>query len=228
MADALALVAAGLAASTAVHLLVLPLLPPRVREGASRCRMRLRMRLWPARVGMEMVSKATAAEGGPAEPAGDVRERVAASMREAGLGVTSDGPSLNARVPVGRQALSLSVRLASDGDGAFERAEIAVGAECGYRDFEVCIVEMREAQVKARDALSRAGLVHEKTFRIACKVGSLPQAMALLGTIDADMMSYRTPDGHAFNLYGDRVEHYGTEVHGAMMSFLKKALAAHS
>ncbi len=110
MADALALVAAGLAASTAVHMLVLPLLPPRVCEEASRWRMRLRLRLWPARVDMEMVSKAAAAEGGPAEPAGDVRERVAASMREAGFGVTSGGPSLNARVPVGRRALSLSVR----------------------------------------------------------------------------------------------------------------------
>ena len=104
MADALALVAAGLAASTAVHMLVLPLLPPRVREEVSRWRMRLRLRLWPARVDMEMVSKAAAAEGGPAEPAGDVRERVAASMREAGFGVTSGGPSLNARVLVGRRA----------------------------------------------------------------------------------------------------------------------------
>lgn len=97
MADALALVAAGLAASTAVHMLVLPLLPPRVRGGASRWKMRLRLRLWPARVGVEMVSRAVAAEGGPAEPTGDVRERVAASMREAGFGVTSGGPPLNAR-----------------------------------------------------------------------------------------------------------------------------------
>lgn len=103
MADALALVAAGLAASTAVHMLVLPLLPPRVRE-VSRWRIRLRLRLWPTRVDMEMVSKAAAAEGGPAEPAGDVRERVAASMREAGFGVTSGGPSLNAHVLVGRRA----------------------------------------------------------------------------------------------------------------------------
>ena len=120
------------------------------------------------------------------------------------------------------------MRLASDGDGAFERAEIAVGAECGYRDFEVCIVEMREAQVKAKEALSKAGLAHEKTFRIACKVGSLSRARAVLGSIGADTVRYTTPGGHEFDLYGDRIECHDTEVHGDMMSFLRKALAAHS
>lgn len=227
MADVLTLVAVGLAISTVFHLLVLPLLPSRVREGASWWRMRLRMYLRSSPVGMELVSKATA-PGGPPEPAGEVWDRTAASMRAAGLDVTGNDTSLEARVKVGRQSLSLSVRLAAGDDGAFEQAEIVVGAECGYRDFEGCIAEMREAQAKAREALSGAGLVHDKTFCIVCKLESLPQAKVMLDSVDADMMSYTTPDGHAFDLYGNKIEYCDTEVHRGMTSFLKKVLVAHS
>lgn len=228
MADVLALVAVGLAISTIFHLVVLPFLPPRVMESMSWWRMRLRMYLRSSPVDMEMISKAASTAGGPVEPAGDVLDRVAASMRSANLGVTSGDLSLEARVRVGGQTLGLSVRLASDDEGSFEQAEIVVGAKCGYRDFESCIAEMREVQTRARGALSEAGLVPDNEFCIACKLESLPQAKVMLDSIDADMMSYRTPDGHAFDLYGNKIEYYDTEVHRGMTSFLKKVLVAHS
>lgn len=228
MAEVLTLVATGLAVSTAFHLLVLPLLPARVRERGYWWKMRLRTYFRLAPVGIELVSKAAAAEGRPAEPTGDVRERAAASMREAGLDVTSNDLLIEARVPVGKQALSLSVRFASDDDGAFEQAEIVVGAKCGYRDFERRVMEMREAQIKAGDILSSAGLAPDKAFCIACKLESLPQAKVMLDSINADMMSYKTADGHAFDLYDNKIEYYDTEVHGDMMLFLKKVLVAHS
>lgn len=227
MADALALVAVGLAISAAFHLLVIPLLPSRIREKASRYKMRLRMYVLPTTVSMEMVSKA-AAGSGPAEPAGKVQERAAGHLREEGLDVTGSGRSLEARVNVEGDTLTMSVRFASDDGGAFEQAEIVVGAECGYKDFEGCIAEMRDAQVLAKDALSRAGLAPDKTFCIACKLESLPRAKAMLDSIDADMMSCTTPEGRAFDLYDNKIEYYDTKVHRGMMSFLKKALAVHS
>lgn len=55
------------------------------------------------------------------------------------------------------------MRFASGDDGAFEQAEVAVDAECGYGDFEVCIAEMREAQIKAKEAMSKAGMAPGKT-----------------------------------------------------------------
>lgn len=227
MADVLTLVAVGLAISTAFHLLVLPLLPSCIREKASRYKMRLRMYVLSTTVSMEMVSKA-AAGGGPAEPVSEVQERAAGHLREAGLYVTGNDLSLEARVNVEGHTLTMSVRFASDDVGDFEQAEIVVGAECGYRDFEGCIAEMRDAQVLAKDALSKAGLAPDKTFCIACKLKSLPQAKAMLDSIDADMMSYTTPEGHAFDLYDNKIEYYDTKVHRGMMSFLKKVLVVHS
>ena len=227
MADMLAYVAAGLAASSAFHLLVLPLLPSGIRERASRLRMRLRRHVLPPAVCAEMVSRA--APGAPGMPAGDARRRAAECMRSAGLDVTEDGMALEAPVMVGRQALSLSVRLAPDDGGALDHAEIAVvAAGCGYRGLEVCIAEMREAQTKAKAALSEAGLAFDGTFCIVCRLGSLPQAKAMLDTIDADAMSCSTPDGHRFALYGNRIEYYDIEVHRDMMSSIKKMLVAHS
>ena len=227
MEDIAALVLAGLAVSTVFHLLVLPLLPPRIREAASRWDMQLRRHALPPTVGMEMVSRASAPGGRP-EPTGRAREQAAAHMRSAGLDVEGSGASLTSRIKVGEQTMSLSVRFASDDDDAFEQAEIVVGAECRYRDFESCVAEMREAQRKAKDVLSRAGMTLDKTFCVSCRLKSLPQAKAMLGSIDADMMSYSTPDGQKFGLYGGRIECCGTEVHRGMTSLPKKMLAAHS
>lgn len=227
MADVLTLVAVGLAISTAFHLLVIPLLPSYIREKASLYKIRLRMYDLSTSVGMEMASRA-ATGSGPAEPAGEVRERAAGHLREAGLDVTGNDLSLEARVNVEGHALTMSVRFASDDDGAFEQAEIVVGAECGYRDFEGCIAKMRDAQALAKGALSKAGLAPDKTFCIACKLKSLPQAKAMLDSIDADMMSCTTPEGHAFDLYNNKVEYCDTKVHRGTMSFLKKVLVAHS
>ena len=227
MEDIVALVIAGLAASTVFHLLVLPLLPPRIREAASRWDMQLRRHALPPTVGMEMVSRASA-PGGRLETTGRVREQAAAHMRSAGLDIAGSGASLVARIKVGEQTMGLSVRFASGDDDAFEQAEIVVEAECRYRDFESCVVEMREAQRKAKDVLSRAGMTLDKTFCVACRLESLPQAKAMLSSIDADVMSYSTPDGQKFGLYGNRVEYYGTELHRGMTSFLKKMLVAHS
>ena len=227
MADALTLVAVGLAISTAFHLLVLPLLPSCIREKASRYKMRLRMHVMSTTVSMEMISKA-AGGSGPDEPAGEVQERAAGHLREAGLDVSGNDLSLEARVNVEGHTLTMSVRFASDGDGAFKEAEIVVGAECRYGDFEGCIAEMRDAQVLAKDALSRAGLAPDKTFRIACKLKSLPRAKAMLDSINADMITCTTPEGHAFDLYDNKVEYCDTKVHRGMMSYLKKVLAVHS
>lgn len=50
----------------------------------------------------------------------------------------------------------------------------------------------------------------------------------MLGLIDAEVMSYRTPDGRTFDLYDNRIEYYDTEVHRGMMSFLKRMLVAYA
>ena len=230
MADVLALVAtlvATLVVSTVFHLLVIALLPSRIRERVSWLKMSIRKHLLSPTVNMEMISKAAAADG-QARPTGEVLEQAAACMRSAGLDVTGNDMSLRAPVKVGMQSMSLSIRFASDDDGNFEQAEVVVDAECGYRDFESCVTEMREAQIKARDAMSKAGMSPDGTFCIACRLKSLPQAKTMLDSIDADMMSYRTPDGHTFDLYDNKIEYYDTEVHRGMTSLLKKMLVAHS
>lgn len=228
MADVLALVGIGLVVSTAFHLLVLPLLPSRIRERVSWWKMSVRKNLLSPTVSMEMVSKASASAGGQATPTDEVRERAAASMRSAGLDVAGNDMSLRAPVKVGMQSMSLSVRFASDDDGNFEQAVVVVEAECRYGDFESCVTEMREAQIKAKEAVSKAGVSPDKTFCIVCRLKSLPQAKTMLDSIDADMMSYRTPDGHTFDLYDNKIEYYDTEVHRGMTSFLKKMLVAYS
>lgn len=185
------------------------------------------MRVLPATVSVAMVSKAAAGDG-PAEPAGDVLERAAGCMRSAGLDVAGSGLILEARAGADVQAPAVSVRFAADGSGALEQAEIVVGAECGYRDFEGCVAEMRDAQVAAREALSTAGLAPDRAFRIVCRIKSIPRARAMLDSMGADMVSCATPGGRAFDLYGDRIEYYDTRVHRGMMSFLKGVLAARS
>ena len=179
-------------------------------------------------VNMEMISKAAAAADRPAEPVGEVQKRTADHMISIGLDVTGDDLLLEAPVRVGSRALGLSIRLASDDEDAFEQAEIVVEAQCRYKDFEICTAEMREAQARAKDALSKAGMTPDKAFCVACKLKSLPRAKVMLESIDADMMSYSTPDGHTFDLYDNKIEYYDTEVHRGMMSFLKKMLVAHS
>lgn len=220
-------VLAGLAVSTAFHLLVMPLLPPRIREGASRWEMLLRRHVLPHTVGMEMVSRASA-PGGRSEPVGKVREQAESRMRSAGIDVAGSGASIAARIRVGEQTMSLSVRLAAGDGGAFEQAEIVVGSECRYRDLEICVAEMREAQGKAGEALSGAGMALDRTFCVACRLESLPRAKAILGAIGAGMVSCSTPGGQRFDLYGNKIECYDTEVHRDMTSLLKKMLAAHS
>ena len=227
MEDAAALVLAGLAVSTAFHLLVVPLLPPRIREVASRWDALLRRHVLPPTVGMEMVSRASAPGGRP-EPTGRAREQAAAHMRSAGIDVAGSGASLTSRIKVGEQTMSLSVRFASDDDDAFEQAEIAVEAECRYGDLEVCVAEMKEAQRKAGEALSGAGIALDRTFCIACRLESLPRARAMLASIGADVVSCGAPGGQRFDLYGGRIECCGTEVHRGMTSLPKKMLAAHS
>ena len=228
MSDVLTLVATGLVISTVFHMLVLPLLPSRIRERVSWWKMNIHKHILSPTVNMEMISKAAAAADRPAEPASEAQKRAADHMSSAGLDVTGNDLLLKAPVRVGGQTLDLSIRFASDDDGAFEQAEIVVGAQCRYRDFERCIAEMREAQAKAKDVLSKAGMTPDKTFCVACKLKSLPQAKAMLESIDADMMSYSTPDGHTFDLYDNKIEYYDTEVHRGMMSFLKKMLVADS
>lgn len=227
MADVLTLVATGLAMSTIFHMLVIPLLPSRIRERISWWKMSVRKHILSPTVNMEMVSKAVAADGS-AMPVGEVQERVEAHMRSAGLDVTGNDMSLRAPIRVGTQAMDLSARFASDDDGAFEQVEVVVDAECRYRDFESCIAEMREAQIKAKDVLLNAGMVPDRTFCIVCRLKSLPQAKTLLDSIDVKMMSYRTPDGRTFDLYDNKIEYYDTEVHRGMTSFLKKMLVAHA
>ena len=227
MADILTVVLTSLAASTAFYLLVIPLLPSRIRERVSWWKMSVRKHLLSPTVNMEMVSKAAAADG-QAVPSDKMLEQAAACMRSADLDVTGNDMSLRAPVKVGMQSMSLSVQFASDDDGNFEQAEVVVAAECGYRDFEICITEMREAQIKARGALSKAGMSPDGTFCIVCRLKSLPQAKTILDSIDADMMSYRTPDGRTFDLYDNKIEYYDTEVHRGMTSLLKKILVAHS
>ena len=226
MEDAVAHVLAGLAASTAFYLLVLPLLPSSVREKVSRWKMRLHKYVLSPTVSVEMVAKAAAREEGV--PIGDMQERVAGCMRSAGLKVASGSLSLAAPVRVGQQTLDLSVKFSPDGDGAFEQADVVVGARCGYRDFESCITEVREAQTKAKGVLSGAGMALEGRFCVVCRLKSLPQAKAMLDSIKADTMSYRTPDGRMFDLYDNKIEYYDTEVHRGMTSFLKRVLVAHS
>lgn len=227
MVDVTTAVATSLAVSTLFYMVVIPLLPSRIRERVSWWAASLRKYVLSPTVSMEMVSKASAGDG-QAEPAGEVLERAAGRMRSAGLDVTSNDLSLRSPVMVGMQEMSLSVRLISDDNGAFEQAEIVVGAKCRYRDFERCIVEMREAQIRAKEAMSEAGMTPDRTFCIVCKLKSLPQAKTILGSIDADMMSYSTPNGQAFDLYGNKIEYYDTEVHRGMMSLLKKMLVAHA
>ena len=227
VSDALVLVVVGLGASTLFHMFVLPFLPSRVREKVSWWKMSLRKYVLSPSVGVEMVSKAAAA-GGEARPAGEARERAAACMRAAGFDVAGKDTEIKAPVRVGRRDLDLSVQFASDENGDFEQAEIVVGTECRYRDFEIRVAEMREAQAKAVRALSEAGMSPSKEFCVVCKLGSLPQAKVLLDSIDAETMSYSTPDGHTFDLYDNKIEYYDTEVHKGMTSFLKKVLVVHS
>lgn len=69
MADVITIVAAGLAISTAFHLLAIPLLPSRIMDGISWWKMSVRKHVLPPTVNMEMVSRAVAADG-PAMPVG--------------------------------------------------------------------------------------------------------------------------------------------------------------
>ena len=227
MANMLDVAVAGILVSVIVNLVVLPLLPPSIRERVYWWTRRFRRYVLSRSVTMEMVSKASPLDG-QARAAGEVRKRAAASMRSEGLDVTEDYLLLKAVVAVGRQDIDLSVRFVSDENDDFEQAEIVVGAKCGYRNLEICIAEMRGAQEKAKSALSKADMSFDEEFCIVCKLGSLPTARMLLDSFDADMTSCRTPDGHAFDLYDNKIEYYDTEVHRGMTSFLKKVLVAHS
>ena len=155
-------------------------------------------------------------------------EKVETTFRTKDYPVSKNDLLLTVSTKIGKQKINADLSFYLDKNGMFGGMEIKTIGGDSFRHLDNCLMEMREADQKIKDVLKDANMKINPKFCLVCKLKSLPQAKTILNSMSTDMMSYKTPDGHDFDLYDGKIEYYDTEMHRDMSSLLKKIIVAHS
>ena len=213
-----------------IQLIAYEFLPDRMKDSARYWRRKIGKIIRPRKIKVELVVKTFSVT----DKQLDVESTLETLRKEfVGLGYkpAKQNDSLIFDVPVGSNIIHVSLNTMptiSEDKEIIDMIECRFKHECGYRNFNSDVRELREAQMKIAKAIRTHVSDFQEPISLICELNSLYELTGVLADVKIGMMYSNLEQSKTrFELSENKITVYDEDINTDMLSFVKKMVTVY-